>query len=142
MNGDILPDQDHVSRLCAPSQLDEAGHPTASAFRLRADEEYLSVNWLEYLNLPELEDQLAEVTRVLRTKRKVPATARLARLHVGLSRARVSAGTAGSVNLQFRHVPEELPSDPSHSGIDDLPHDHLAAAELLAMSVSSLHSLP
>ena len=47
MRGDQLPYQDHISRYCAPKTLAD-GQPTGTSFMLRQDEEYLSVNWLEY----------------------------------------------------------------------------------------------
>ena len=43
MKGDTIPDQNHIARLCRPKQVPE-GQIQATAFMLRADEEFLSVN--------------------------------------------------------------------------------------------------
>ena len=83
MKDDPLPDSDNVTRLCGLAQLNEAGHPTATAFMPRPGESFLSVNWLEYLQLPNRSEEIIEVLRVLGTKRKVPAQAKLALLNVG-----------------------------------------------------------
>jgi len=43
-----IEDEHHVCRYCKPSSMGEDGLPLTSAFTLRTNEEYLSVNWLEY----------------------------------------------------------------------------------------------
>ena len=48
MRGDALPDADHVSRYCKPSTVQD-GKVQPNAFFFRDGEDYLSVNWLEYL---------------------------------------------------------------------------------------------
>ena len=53
MTGDSLPDADHVSRYCSPGRIDD-GLPSAAAFELRPQDQYLSVNWLEYWGLSDL----------------------------------------------------------------------------------------
>lgn len=50
MKDDIISDSDHVSRYCSPSRVEE-DEPLATAFELDDDDEYLSVNWLEYWNV-------------------------------------------------------------------------------------------
>ena len=53
MTGDSLPDADHVSRYCSPGRIED-GLPAAAAFELRPQDQYLSVNWLEYWRLSDL----------------------------------------------------------------------------------------
>ena len=53
MKGDPLPDEDHVSRYCSPARV-ESGLPSAAAFELRPQDQFLSVNWLEYWGQPDL----------------------------------------------------------------------------------------
>ena len=53
MTGDSLPDADHVSRYCSPGRIAD-GLPSAAAFELRPQDQYLSVNWLEYWGLSDL----------------------------------------------------------------------------------------
>ena len=47
MRDDPIPDENHVSRYCPPSRVED-GMPLASAFALKPNEQFLSVNWLEY----------------------------------------------------------------------------------------------
>jgi hypothetical protein len=135
VSSDVVPDGDHVTRLCSRAQLNEDGWPEATAFILKPNEPYLSVNWLEHLGIEDRQGQVAEVLRVLRTKRDVRASAKLALLNVGGSRAAVQAGTTDRLEIEFRHEPED--EDSSHSGIYNLPlaDTTIEAAEQLAMAV-------
>lgn len=141
MNGNVLPDADHVTRLCGFAQLSEDGVPEGSAFVLKPGELFLSVNWIESLGLGSRLEQIAEVLRVLGTKRKVGATAKLALLNIGQSRVAVREGTTDRLEISFIHEPEtKPPADPSHSGIYNLPlgDSDITAAELLALSVEEI----
>ena len=130
MVNDPVPDSDHVSRLCKPSHIVD-GVPAATAFKLRAGEKYLSVNWLEYLALSDRPSAIAEIRRVLNAKLTISARAKIAILNVGTLRDAVRNSTGTS--LRVLHVPE--PDDPSHSGIHDIPLDDHLIAEELALAV-------
>ena len=110
MQGDQVPAQDHVSRLARPSDCTDGGRVTASAFELRVDrnEKYLSVNWLEFLNLPTREAEINEIRSVLGEKLKLGKAARIAVLRVR---------TITQEGLRVIHEPSEQPPDPSHTGI-------------------------
>ncbi len=138
MTGDEIPDGDNVTRLCSFTQLNEEGWPEAAAFVLKTNEPYLSVNWLESLRIENRADQIIEVLRVLATKRKVAASAKLALFNVGEAKAAVLAGTEDRLEISFRHEPEDgNPSDPSHAGIYSLPlvDTDITAAVQLALAV-------
>lgn len=138
MKGEIVPDEDHVTRLCGGSHVREDGSIAATAFKLRPGEAYLSVNWLEVLGLPTRQAATEEVRRVLATKRTVGSTARLAMLNVGRSRDVARQGGIAQVNLVFRHEPEidpGRPRDVSHTGLYGVPTDDNTIPELLAASV-------
>jgi hypothetical protein len=139
MNGPSLPDGDHIVRLCGGSHIREDGTIAPPAFRVRRGEEYLSVNWLEQLGIADQYDQLAEVRRVLATKRTVGAKACLALLQVGRVRTLPSSANA-FVTLDVRHVPQDTPPDPSHSGIYGIGADDLIVPEQLATNV--MNSFP
>jgi hypothetical protein len=139
MNGDQLPDDAHVTRLCTHQQLDATGWPKATAFLPRPAESFVSVNWLEQLRLVSRSDEIAEILRVLRTKRSVGQQSKLALLHVGRSCAMVLTHTKPRLAIEYRHEPEMQPDDPSHSGIYNLMPDDNTAAELLALSVEALY---
>src|SRR5262245_3094289 len=104
MRGDDVPDRDHVSRLCGGSHIDD-GVIRAGAFILGGGHTYLSVNWLEHLGLNDRAAEIAEVRRVLATKRKVGATARLAVAPVGEMRALVRNESDDARELQVLHEP-------------------------------------
>src|SRR5947207_13717921 len=76
-------DTHHVTRLCGGSHVREDGTIAATAFKLKPGESYLSVNWLEFLALPNRALELAEVRRVLASKRKIGRASRLAVMNVG-----------------------------------------------------------
>lgn len=142
MKGDIVPDTDHVTRLCGGAQINEDGLPEATAFLLRVGEEFLSVNWLEHLSLANRDEEIAEVLRVLGTKRKVGATAKLALLNVGAARIAVREGTDNALEITCLHEPEnEPPIDASHSGFYNLPLPdvEITAAERLVSAISKLY---
>ena len=132
MMGGSVPDGDHVTRLCSGSHFRPDGTLAPSAFKLRQGETYLSVNWLEHLSLGSRAAELAEVRRVLATKRAVGASARLALLNVGQMRDAVRHARA--VEVFVRHEPETRvgqPFDPSHSGIYGLFPDDVVVPEVI-----------
>ena len=59
MQRDRVPDTDHISRYCGGAQILPDGRISGTAFRLRELEEYLSVNWLEYLGLGDRDSEIA-----------------------------------------------------------------------------------
>jgi hypothetical protein len=65
MKGDILPGSDHILRYCGGLHVTEQGRISGTAFRLKATEVSLSVNWLEILKLPDRAAQVKEIRRVL-----------------------------------------------------------------------------
>ena len=140
MKGDVVPDSDHVSRLCGGSHIDN-GVIKATAFLLNPGDTYLSVNWLELLGLPDRASQIAEIQRVMATKRTVGTRARLAVAAVGDMRTVVQNQSEDHRVLKVLHEPEDDPlkPDPSHSGIHDLRHDDLMIAILLARVFAEVH---
>jgi hypothetical protein len=138
MKGEIIPDQDHVMRLCGGSHLREDGSVAPTAFRPRVGEAFLSVNWVEHLNLSTRFEQIVELCRVLSSKRSIGKKAKLALLNVGQIHA---SHFSAFLSLEVRHQPETTPPDVSHSGIygvkldDLLLQDHLARIVLEAIPV-------
>ena len=141
MKGDSLPGTDHIVRLCKASQLDEEGHPAATAFMRRPpSEEFASVNWLEKLGLENREEQLAKVREII--SNKLPRTnpsAKLALLNVENTTSTVKAHIP-DLDLPILHAPtikEDVVLDDSHAGIYNLPFpgEEVSAAEFVARSV-------
>ncbi len=144
MKGDTIPDQDHVARLCKPSQApEEQIQPTA--FLLKTEEEYLSVNWLEFLNCSCRESEINELRQLYSRKfSRVGAGARIAVLNVGKICEIVRTERPDNRELKVLHKPELLADDPSlkvddlsHSGIYNLNEDNHLIAELIVEEVLS-----
>lgn len=134
MRGDRLPDQDHISRYCKPTTLLENGQPSGASFMPRPDDEFLSVNWLEYFALSDRQEQITQVLRVIRLR--PAATAKIAVLNIGRILNRISRNSDRV--LAVLHEPEE--DDPSHSGIHGYRHEDDLVADLIAEEVREIYS--
>ena len=105
----------------------------AASFLPREDEEYLSVNWLEYLHQSDLLTALTLVRAAFR--RKGFRLARSGRLAVLNASAIKTAGQeAAGRPLDLQHLPSRL--DKSHAGILGYAADDLAIATELAALVA------
>lgn len=83
MSPQRVPDSDHISRYCGGSHVED-DEVSGVAFMLRDNEDSLSVNWLEFLQLPDRQGEVREVCRVLRDKgRSLGPTSVIAVLNVG-----------------------------------------------------------
>lgn len=138
MNGDKIPDQDHIARFCGPAKTD-GEEVQATAFMLRKDETYLSVNWLESLNSPNREGEIAIMRTIYsETFNRVGAAARIAVLNVGEMRQKVLEDSPDGRNLEVLHDP--LPKDLSHSRINNLRYDDETIAELILETLLESYS--
>ena len=133
MKGDRIPDQDHIARLCKPQTVAD-GQIQASAFKVKAVEESLSVNWLEFLNCSSREQEITELRKILARKLEVKSSAKIAVLNVGTVCKKVLTGSPDRRLIKALHDPEL--EDPSHSGIYDLKEDDELIAELILESVN------
>lgn len=120
MTGDDLPGDSHVVHYAKPTEIAEGGRVDGSAFRLREGESGLSIHWLECFEGLSKPQQLDEVRRLSRLKRK--RKGRFAELHVDRTRRHVSDQLDG---IRFVHKPSDADgdyeADPSHSEIIGLP---------------------
>ena len=135
MKGDQIPDPDHIARFCRPGQVADE-QIQATAFMLRSNEEYLSVNWLEYLNCSNRDHEINEIRNVYSAKLNIGARAKIAVLNVGEVCERVLKESENRRNLEVLHDPiEDDLYDPSHSGIYNLTQDDELIAELILETV-------
>ncbi|MCI0659894.1 MAG: hypothetical protein L0220_02355, partial [Acidobacteria bacterium] len=97
MTGDEVPDSDHISRYCGGSHVKSDGRTiSGTAFRLRKErkEEYLSVNWLEFLDKENRPEEIQEIQKILAAKFKtVGSKAKIAVLNVGKMRGDVQTNS-------------------------------------------------
>lgn len=142
MKDDTILDQDHVARHCSPTQAPD-GQIQPAAFMLRPKEEYLSVNWLEFLNSSRIE-AINELRQLYSRKfKRVGASAKIAVLNVGVICEKVRTETPNNQELKVLHYPALLVDDPtllvddlSHSGIYNLNENNHLIAELIVEVLS------
>ena len=142
MQGQPLPESDHIARYCGGASVYEDGSIDGSAFRLKrkggAWEEYLSVNWLEFLGTDNRTEQLVALRAVLTQKGfKLGATSRFAVHGVGALRDYVRYKSPEATDLSVRHEPFD--DDQSHSSIYGLrPEEDDLISDLIAEAVEEL----
>ena len=137
MKGEILPDHHHVSRYCK-STYAPGGQIQATAFMLRKGEETLSVNWLEFLNCPNRENEITQLQNIYSKKLKIGTHAKIVVLNVGEVRNKVLEESLDQRQLEVLHDP--LTDDPSHSGIHNLKEADELIAELFLETVRETYS--
>ena len=128
MKGDPLPEKDHISRYCRPTALDPDGRPNGTAFMPRQKDGYLSINWLEYFDLPDRPAQIVQVRRTIGMD--LAATGKFAVLNVGKVVKYVKENDPNKRVLDVLHEPEE--KDLSHSGIYGYSFENDTVGDLIA----------
>lgn len=134
MTGSPLPPEDHIARYCGYATLSEDGTVSSSAFRLRKNraEEYLSVQWLEFMKQSDRIAEIKEVCRLLTAGNfHLKSKAIIAVLNVG----DICENVEKKSHFKIRVLHEPLDLDPSHSGIHDTIQDELMISELIAEKV-------
>ena len=146
MKDEPIPDDNHISRYCRWTSLTPKGEVSGVSFELgtKTDgqkEEYLSVNWLEFLNFSDREAEIREIRRVLATKLTLGTKAKIAVLNVGNAKSHVFHKSPDKRMLRILHRPDEPPDkpDPSHSGIFDTLNNENVIAILLAEQVQETY---
>lgn len=121
-----LSDENNVVRYVRPSLVRDDGSVDGSAFRLRSNEDGLSVNWLEYFEDQSRADQLKNICRLLRITPNPNGF--FVELNVGKTKQEIRS----YAELRFERRPLEAegdsPEDPSHCEILGLPKDSSKAA--------------
>ena len=134
MRGDRLPDKDHISRYCKFTSLVN-DQPSGTSFMLRTDDEYFSVNWLEYFGLKDCQEQMSQVRQNI--KLNLAPRGKFAVLNVGNVINYVRENGPDNRVLSVFHEPEE--DDPSHSGIHGYGFEDDWVADLIAEVVQETH---
>ena len=98
MKGDPLPEQDHISRYCFAIHCTENGKVTWTAFQLRQIDDYLSVNWMEYLRLDHRQEEIGEIRKILSSKLTLGAKAKIAVVEADLAERDETSFSANEKN--------------------------------------------
>ncbi len=107
MRGEQIPDADHISRYCGGSHVKPDGKISGVAFQIKErfgqPEEYLSVNWLEYLGKDNRQAEILEIRNILNNKlQHIGSKARIAVLNVGELRDHVLKNRRGTPGDRYR----------------------------------------
>ena len=131
MKDDLIPDEDHVSRYCSPARV-ENGRPMASAFEIRSQDHYLSVNWLEYWLASDL-DAAVDCVRGELVVLEIKPDGAFAVLNVAAVKAAVDQAT----RRQSSTTHQPTLDMESHAGVFGFFHSDIdapaALAEIVAM---------
>ena len=123
MSGRLIPDSDHVSRYCKPSVV-QNGLPIVAAFLARPNEEYVSVNWVEYLDARDLPVAIGKVRAGFQRRGySLRPNGRFVVLNVGSCK---ESATRVNQQVRFEHLPRD--DDRSHAGIVGIGEDDFAVA--------------
>jgi len=125
MRGDPLPDQDHISRYCAPKTAPD-GQPTGASFMLRQDQKFLSVNWMEYFGDIGIDAQINKIREYIELS--LAASGLFAVLNVGEIIDQVQRNSERQLAVLY----EPTPGDPSHSGVYGYRYEDDLVADLIA----------
>ena len=136
----ILCDDDHVSRYCKPSAVaDNTLMPMAAAFALREDEEYLSVNWIEYFEELNLITVINKVQWTLQNKDlSIRSNGRFAVL--GVKEIKVAISNVTKRVSRIEHMPET--DDCSHCGVFGYSAFDLEVASEIALQLAIQNVYP
>ena len=137
-----------MSRYCKPIDFDRiASRPKTGAFQRRklasdggtiSQEQYLSVNWLEFF-ATDRDTAIGYVREAFLAKGyRLRSNGRFLVINVGS--ARLAALESDGTELSFTHKP--LPDDESHSAIFGLPDDDLDVAAELKLLVTDADIFP
>ena len=111
----------------------------AAAFELRAGEDHLSANWLEYFGAQVPEAAVGHVRNAFAAKRyRLGRNGRFAVLNVGAAKTAVSETVDGPARIE--HLPVD--NDESHSGVFGYAAGDLAVAVAIKALVSAENVLP
>ena len=124
----------HVARNCGYTTLLN-DRPTGVAFLPKADHEFLSVNWLEFFGEVGQADQIEGVRQALANKgRSIGKKSIFAVLNIGRLLDDIREESEDGRDLRV-YLENDIPEDPSHSGIHGYNHEDNLIADLIAFCI-------
>ena len=136
MSVNEISDNNNVARYCRSSDISPIdGRIMPTAFHLRIDDSYLSVNWMEFFGKGNFLEAIREIQNIFaRKKFGVGASAKFAVLNVGTAKRSVTEQTRNRNRIFAAHEPVD--DDPSHAGIFGINQDNYQIiADILAECV-------
>jgi hypothetical protein len=132
--GKNIPNDDHVMRYVPWGRLRKDGDDNVvgflpQAFQLRQDEDYLSVNWLEFYD-GDRETQIRLSVWVIRDSFERPLGGKSAFAIGNVGKIKDISEAVGS-RVRIVHEPDDE-KNPAHCGMRQLPRDDLTLLEALA----------
>mgnify|MGYP005994149741 CR=1 FL=1 len=135
--GKPIPETDSLARYCGASKILD-NKPIGAAFNLRPNEEYLSVNWLEFYNNDDRIKQIEKVVADVNRAKKTGSTSKLALFNMSTAIAAVKAITKHAIQLSATHEPISVPSNQSHAGLHGYLLDNATVENVLAEIVDDV----
>lgn len=133
MEGENIPNTDHVSRLCFRKFIDGDSIEASAFFPRPGVDEYLSVDWLEFLKCQNRDEEIIRLREVLSTRLKLRRKEKIAILNVGQMCGNVEANTRDNRKLEVKHEPRK--NDDPHSGIYNVIEDYEVIGELIRQTI-------
>ena len=94
--------------------MDENYKPSPAAFKLRDTDQYLSVNWLEYFGMQDMEANMSHVREDFKSHHSSVKSARFVVLRVGEIKSKVKEYAQRDLHVKYL----EESDYPSHAGIE------------------------
>lgn len=132
MKGDNIPPTDHVAHYCYGKMID-GDQILAAGFLPRPGEDFLSVNWLEWLRCPDRSSEINEIRRRYAANFSLRKKDKIALLNVGTTCLKVATESADRRCLKATHEPEL--TDDSHSGLWGYTYNDTMIAEIILSSI-------
>ena len=126
-----LYDSNHVARHCSPMRINANGTPHPSAFQIKKNEQFLSVNWIEYFGKVNPADNVAKVGEEVCKHRDI--SSKSGRFAVGVGDAKRTIAEKHNKILSFKDLQEN--SYPSHAGVYGYTACDLSVAHTLSEMV-------
>lgn len=141
-DGQPLEAASHVTKLVKNIHVHEGEIADGEALRPRPDEEYMSVNWLEYDGDNDLKTCLQKIICILKKKMNVKNNHWLPVVNVKKAIEYIKAESPDKRKIQFLYKPEFKPKfkwdDPSHSGVYGYSYEDAMIGDLMMDVVESL----
>lgn len=134
-----LYDSSHVARHCSAMRIKTNGTPLPAAFQLRKNEQFLSVNWIEYFGRANTADNMVKVGEEVCKHRDISGKSGcFAVINVGGAK-RTIAEKHNKV-LLFKDLQES--NHPSHAGVYGYTASDLGVAHTLSEMVGRNNMYP
>lgn len=128
----LIPGDNHVVRHVGRDKMLSDGRISGQAFRRKDEEEYMSVNWVEYFGLISHIAAIQKIEQAYLNKgRTVNKSSKFAVINI--DRMTECVNKEAHITLHVKH--EGTSPDPSHSGVFNMPKEDTTIGNLIAQII-------